>query len=79
MFQDPVDEDEKARQDRTRIILEHELRAAIRIIGYFVAQAGGEVKIPHRVLGTDYRLHVYSAATSNLIQITSRIHHAPPR
>jgi hypothetical protein len=71
MLKDPVSE----HPDQSRIILEHELRAAIRIIGYFVAQAGGEVSIPHRVLGTDYRLKVYSAAASNLIQITSRIGH----
>jgi hypothetical protein len=72
MLQDPLDDD----QDRTKILLQHELRAAIRIIGYFVDQAGGSVTIPHRVLGVDYRLHVYSAATSNLITITSRIDHS---
>jgi hypothetical protein len=75
MLQDPISDD----RAQPPIILQHELRAAIRIIGYFVEQAGGDVTIPHRVLGTDYRLKVYSAATSNLINITSRIHHDDQR
>ena len=71
MFKDlsPEDNDTKS-----RIILEHELRAAIRIIGWFVEREGGTINIPHRVLGTDYRVQVHSSATSNVINMKSRIH-----
>lgn len=75
MFKDLSAEDN---DEKTRLILEHELKAAIRIIGWFVDQGGGEVNIPHRVLGTDYRLQVYSKSTSNTINIKSRIHAPRP-
>ena len=71
MFKDLSPEDNEA---KTRMILEHELRAAIRIIGWFVERDGGDINIPHRILGTDYRVRVHSSATSNVINLKSRIH-----
>lgn len=74
MFRDLSPEDNDA---KSRIILEHELRAAIRIIGYFVEQHGGKIEIPHRILGTDYRVSVRSSATSNVIGLESRVQDGP--
>lgn len=71
MFKDLSPEDN---EEKSRIILEHELRAAIRIIGWFVEQQGGDINIPHRILGTDYRVRVHSSALSNTINLKSRIH-----
>lgn len=74
MFKDlePDDNDRK-----TRIILEHELRAAIRILGYLAEQHGGELSVPHSVLGIDYRVRVQSSALSDTIRLTSRVHAEP--
>lgn len=59
---------------KSRMILEHELRAAIRIIGWFVEQQGGHIEIPHQVLATDYRVSVHSPAGHPKINLKSRIH-----
>ena len=70
MFKDLSDDEN---HQKTRMILEHELKAAIRIIGYFVEREGGAVTIPHKVLGTKYVINVYSSATSDKIDLKSRI------
>lgn len=62
---------------KTRMILEHELKAAIRIIGFLVEKEGGKIDIPHSVLGTPYVINVYSSALSDTINLKSRIDETP--
>lgn len=75
MFKDLSPEEDNA---KTRLILEHELRAAIRIIGYLLQQHGtsGNMVIPHSVLGTDFRVSVQSRAIDNKITLKSWVHDA---
>jgi hypothetical protein len=73
VFKDlPQEENDK----RSRMILEHELRAAIRILGYLCEQSGGVLVVPHRVLGVDYRVSVNSSALDDKITLKSRVHDA---
>lgn len=69
MFEQSEQEDLRS----SRMILEHELRAAIRIIGHLVAEEGGTIKVPHSLLGTDYRVSVHSDSLNDTITLTSRV------
>lgn len=71
MFDDLLPQDA---EQKTSILLSHELKAAIRIIGWFVEKEGGEIKIPKNILATDYRVSVHSTALSDTIELGSWIH-----
>lgn len=58
---------------KARMLLEHELRAAIRIIGYLVDQQGGETTVPHRVLGLDYSLAVFTSRVDDAIVLKAKV------
>ena len=67
MFKDLPDEEN---HKKTRMIVESELRAAIRILAYLIEQAGGEITIPHSVLGVDRRVSVRSSALDRQIHLS---------
>lgn len=69
MFKDLPDEENHR---KTRMIVEAELRAAIRILGYLIEVYGadGALTVPHQVLGTDRRVNVQSSALDNQIHLT---------
>lgn len=58
---------------RTRVLLEQQLKAAQSIIGYLVCQAGGSVTLPYSVWGQRYALGVVSNSLDKTIEVTSRI------